>query len=431
MVVTNRPGIYDSGCFVQPLSGSYLMEGTLMKKRLLALLLILVLLVPAGVASAASRYRVNASSLKVRMMPSESATVLGSYRLDYSLTVSFTSNGWSYVKFTDGKEGYVQSRYISKASSGSAWITNDDTSLRRGPAGDYMAMAKLARGKKVSVLSWGSKYSYVNAGDFGYGYVVNSLLSKKKVASSGNASTATFVNNANYNAWVLNAGYRKVNLRSYASTNAPIIAAYPTGTKVKVLAHSTTWDRIQVGGNTGYMMTKFLSKDPPAPTPVPAVTPKPGSSTYTAYVVTANRKPLNARKGPGNYTVLFKIPHGHAVKVLKHDTKWDKISYQGKTAYVENRFLNLNKPSDPAPSIPTPTAKPKFKAYDATITSPNGKSVNVHYKPDIHTSNVHNMGENGRLKVGTKVRVIGLTGYWAEIRYNGVTGFVMQQYLKK
>ncbi len=81
---------------------SYVMEGTLMKKRLLALLLVLVLLIPAGVASAATRYRVNTGSLKVRQMPSESAAVLASYRLDYVLTVQSSKDGWSYVKFTNG-----------------------------------------------------------------------------------------------------------------------------------------------------------------------------------------------------------------------------------------------------------------------------------------------------------------------------------------
>ena len=117
-----------------------------MKKRLLALLLILVLLIPAGVASAATRYRVNTSSLKVRMMPSESAQVLASYRLDFVLTVQSTSDGWSYVKFTTGKEGYVQTKYIKKATSGSGWITNDNTALRSGPGGDFAALASLARG---------------------------------------------------------------------------------------------------------------------------------------------------------------------------------------------------------------------------------------------------------------------------------------------
>ncbi len=402
-----------------------------MKKRLLALLLVLVLLVPGAVASAAGRYRVNTSSLKVRLMPSESATVLGSYRLDYVLTVQSTKDGWSYVTFTDGLEGYVESKYLAKAKTGTAWITNDDTSLRKGPSGDFTATAKLARGKKVSVLSWGSKYSYVSAGTYGTGYIVNSLLSKKKVKPSGSTSSDLTASGGNYYAWVLNAGYRKVNLRSYANTTAPIIASYATGTKVWVIAHGTTWDRVQVDGNTGYMMTKYLSTSKPAPTPEPDPTKKP-MEPYTAYVVTSNKKPLNIRKGGGTgYTVLFKVPYGQPVTVVHHGKKWDKITYGGKTGYAENKYLNLVQPKNVPTPTPEPTPKPVFKPYYATITSPNGKDVNVHYKPDKSTSNVHGMGNNGRLPVGTVVYVLGLTGNWAEIEYGGKTGFVMQQYLIK
>ena len=403
-----------------------------MKKRLLALLLVLVLLIPAGVASAATRYRVNTGSLKVRQMPSESAAVLASYRLDYVLTVQSSKDGWSYVKFTNGKEGYVQTKYIKKATTGSAWITNDDTSMRTGPSGDFIALAKLARGRKVSVLSWGSKYSYVSAGDLGTGYVVNDLLSRKKVAPSGNASKSNGASGGDYDAWVLNAGYRKVNLRTQPNSKAPIIASYPTGTKVRVLAHSSTWDQIQVDGNTGYMMTKFLNRSAPAPTEVPVVTDPPAVN-YTAYVVSSNGRGVNMRKGPGNYSVMTKVPYGSAVTVLKHDTKWDKISYGGKTGYMETRFLQLSLPDGVpeggTPATPVPTAVPQFQPYYATITSPNGKGVNVHYKPDKSTSNVHGMGNNGRLEVGTTVKVIGVTGYWAEVEYEGKTGFVMQQYL--
>lgn len=402
-----------------------------MKKRLLALLLILVLLIPAGVASAATRYRVNTSSLKVRMMPSESAQVLASYRLDFVLTVQSTSDGWSYVKFTTGKEGYVQTKFISKATAGTAWITNDDTAMRSGPGGDFVAYAKLARGRKVSVLSWGSKYSYISAGDLGTGYVVNDLLSRKKVAASGNASKNMSTSGGDYDAWVLNAGYRKVNLRSGASTSAPIIASYSTGTKVRVIEHTSKWDLIEVDGNTGYMMTKYLCTSQPAPTNIPPVITNPPTGNYTAYVVSSNRKAVNMRKGPGNYSVIASVPYGAEVTVLKHDTKWDKISYGGKTGYMENKFLQLSVPAGGTAAPTTqPTAKPAFQPYSATIYSANGKSVNVHYKPDKSTSNVHGMGDNGRLEVGTTVQVIGLTGYWAEIEYGGKTGFVLQEYLR-
>ena len=104
-----------------------------------------------------------------------------------------------------------------------------------------------------------------------------------------------------------------------------------------------------------------------------------------------------------------------------------------KTDYVENKFLNLSKPGD-APEVTTepssPATQAKFQPYSAVITSPNGKAVNVHYKPDKSTSIVNGMGNNGRLEVGTTVMVLGVTGGWAEVEYGGKTGFVMQQYLK-
>ena len=209
-----------------------------MKKRLIALLLVLALLIPAGIASAATWYRVNTSSLKVRFLPDDSAKVLGSYRKDYAATVSSTKNGWSYVTFSNGTEGYVQSKYISKASSYKAWVTKDDTSLRKGPDGNFDAIASLAKGTKVSVLSHGSKYDYVSAGDLGSGYIMNGLLSKKQVKASGNQSTSTAATGGNYNAYVFNAGYRTVNLRQSPSTSAPVIAEYPSGTQVYVVYHS-------------------------------------------------------------------------------------------------------------------------------------------------------------------------------------------------
>ena len=139
-----------------------------MKKRLIALLLVLALLIPAAVASAATWYRVNTTSLRVRFLPDTSAKEIGSYRKDYACTIDKNyKDGWSYVTFSNGTQGYVQSKYITKASSYKAWIYKDDTSLRKGPDGTFQAIANLAQGTKVTVLSHGSKYDYVSAGDLG------------------------------------------------------------------------------------------------------------------------------------------------------------------------------------------------------------------------------------------------------------------------
>ena len=407
-------------------NGITVLEGTLMKKRLVALLLVLALLIPASIASAATWYRVNTSSLQVRQFPSESAKVLGSYRRDYVCTISSTKDGWSYVVFSNGFEGYVQKKHLSKASSYKAWITNDDTALRRGPDGSFGAIANLARGRKVTVLSHGSNYDYVNAGDMGTGYVINSRLSKKQVKASGTASTSTYVGGGNYDAWVMNAGDRKVNLRTSPSKNATVIAQYPTGTYAYVLSHSSTWDRVQINGNEGWMMTQYLSTSAPAPTPVPAVTPDPsGSTSYTAYVTSSNGKGVNLRRGPGNgHSALMKVPFGAQVTVLEHTSNWDKVQYNGKTGYMQNKFLQLTKPAGAPDITPTPVPAPAPAVPYTTTVGIN--DLNFHKKQGDWSSNVDGVG---RLQLGDVVTVLQISGDWAKVEYNGYTGWVHKKYL--
>ena len=399
-----------------------------MKKRLIALLLVLVLLIPAGIASAVTYYRVS-STLQVRMQPSESAKVLASYKKDSACTVSSTKNGWSYVTFYNGTEGYVKTSYLKKASSYGAWVAYDDTQLRPKPDGGSGSNASLAKGTKVTVLSHGSNYDYVQTSDFGRGYIVNSRLSKKKVKASGAESSSNIGGGGDYDAWVLIAGGRTVNLRSSASTSAPVIARYPAATKVHVISHGAKWDYVSVDGQTGWMQNAYLNTSEPAPTDNPAPGGGGSGTGYTAYAVSGNRKGVNVRKGAGKgYTVLFKVPYGAPVIVLKHQSKWDYIQYGGNKGYIDNSFLQLSKPADagnvetPDPNA-TPAPKAVFQEYDATVTV---NDLNFHKQKGDWSSNVDGVG---RLQSGQTVHVLAIEGGWAKVQYNGFTGWVHKNYI--
>ena len=408
-----------------------------MKKRLIALLFVLVLLLPVGVACAATWYRVTTGSLQVREFDSESSKVIGSYRQDYALTIkNKLKNGWALVSFSNGFQGYVQTKYIKSTGSSYAYIYSDDTSLRSGPDGSFGAIAKLAKGRRVTVLVKGAKYSYVNAGDMGKGYVVNSLLSKKKVKASGNKSESTAASGGNYDAWMFNAGYRSINLRSTPDENGPIVDTYPTGTKVHVVSHGSTWDKVTVysDGNTGWVKNSFLTQAAPATTPTPTPGGGGGGGTggsYTAYVVVPNKGTLNIRNGAGtNYGVISKVRHGAEVTVVSHGKSWDKISYNGRTGWVQNKYLHTTAPSGvdpstvPDPAVPTPTPKP-FEPYTATVTV---KDLNFHRGKGDGYANV-----NGcyKLQAGWTVIVLEVSGKWAKVDYEGYVGWVHKEYLKK
>ena len=259
---------------------------------------------------------------------------------------------------------------------------------------------------------------------------MNGLLSKKQVKASGNQSTSTAATGGNYTAYVFNAGYRTVNLRQSPNTSAPVIAEYPSGTQVYVVYHSVEWDKVQVDGHEGWMMNRFLSTAVPAPTPDASVTAVPETdNSYTAYAVTDNKKGVNVRKGAGSgFTKLFSVPYGAPVLVLKHDTTWDYIQYNGRKGYMMNKYLQLSKPADAAaietldPSVVTPTPKP-FEQYNTTVKV---DQLNFHKQKGDWSSNVDGVG---RLNTGDIVTVVKIEGDWAKVEYGSYTGWVHKKFL--
>ena len=55
---------------------------------------------------------------------------------------------------------------------------------------------------------------------------------------------------------------KKLNLRDKLRSGAVILGQYPVGTQVTVLNPlDGTWNYVSVGGQTGYMMDKFLKAE--------------------------------------------------------------------------------------------------------------------------------------------------------------------------
>ena len=401
-----------------------------MKKRIVALLLVLLLVLPAALASAATYYRVNTSRLKVHQFDDEKSQVVASRERDYAATYVKKVGSWYYVKFTNGNEGYVMSKYLAKNSSYSAWITSDGTKLHKGPGYDYASAGSLAKGAKVTVLTHGSKYDYVKS-SIGYGYVHNGYLSKKKVKASGNASVPAFVPATNYTAYISN-GTRTVNLRSAATKSAPVVAEFPTGTQVTVVNHGEVWDEVKIGSSSGYMMTSFLTTTAPAPVPVPAPVVTPTFTPYTAYVTSENKKPVNVRAGAGiGYTYRFNVPYGAEVTVVERLNGWDKITWGSKSGYMMNKFLVLTKPADAGSVTPPAPAPTVSYPYNATTSCKEGEKVNLRLKPWTSSTALV------RLDPGVTVKVTGPAKYgahtynaWVAVEYNGVKGFMMKEFLK-
>ena len=397
-----------------------------MKKRLIALLLVLLLALPA-MASAVTYYRVTTGWLKVHILPSDDAQVLESFRKDFACTIGQSAGDFSYVTFTNGTEGYVATKYLAKVKSYRAYITADKTNLRTGPDYSFSDVAILGKGLRVTVLTHGEKYDYVSTA-YGSGYVMNGFLSKKYVKPSKFKSYRVDVVKSDYDAWVTNSGTRKVNMRVRPEENAPVVDSYAPATPVYVITSNNTWAHVLINGQEGYMMTRYLTTYEPAPTPS-VVTPTPTPDTpYYAYINTPDKKSVNVHKKAGlGYANVFRAEYATRVTVLEHGKTWDKIQQNGKTGWVLNKYLTLVQPNPTPTPKPTDTPKPTatpFVRYNTTVTCPEGERVNIRKGPGMGYTHV------ARLDPGTEVRVLELTSStWAKVRYEGITGYVMRKYL--
>ena len=198
------------------------------------------------VCSALASYRVNTSWLKAHEKPDYISKVVDSYRRDFAVTIlRACRGGWVRVRFLpSGNTAYVQSKYLAKSSSYTAYISRDNTVVHTGPAISFKSLGKLGKGTRVTVLSHGSAFDYVSTSK-GKGYIRNTHLT----SSRPDGRTAYIKNPRN----------RTVNLRKGPGKGYKVLAEYRPGTKVTLLQKGTAWCKVMVRGKTGYIMRKYIS----------------------------------------------------------------------------------------------------------------------------------------------------------------------------
>lgn len=225
-----------------------------MRRKIIALVLVLALLLPLGSAAAVKYYRVNTAWLKAHEKPSFDSTVLDSYRRDFAATIcTVGKNGWVKVRFRPGGNMvFVQKKYLTLCSSYTAYISKDKTVLHAGPATSFKSLGKLSSGTKVTVLTHGKAFDFVSTPK-GKGYVRNTHLTTNKTSAKKSASATS--------ATVRNSTGKNVVMRKGPGTKYKTIGTYRVGTKVSILQYGKTWCRISHNGRTGYMMTKYLKKE--------------------------------------------------------------------------------------------------------------------------------------------------------------------------
>ena len=194
-----------------------------------------------------------------------------------------------------------------------------------------------------------------------------------------------------------------LNLRQTASLDAKVLGQYPTGTWVNVVEEGETWSKVEIGGKSGYMMSKYLSDT---------------ASSNTRYVRTNTGIGLNLRNAPSiTGSIITSYPIGTAVTVLKAGGNWCRVQVGENTGYMNSAYLKSSK----APAYTKPIETP----YAAKLININGGSiVNFRLYPGMKTKIID------QLPVGTQVTVLEKGVNWSLVEVNGVKGYVSTYFLK-
>ncbi len=203
----------------------------------------------------------NGKSVRLRSGPSTQYSTLGSYAVGTPLTVLTTGDTWCKIRI-NGRTGYMMTEYISAGGTlprnYTAYVVADNGKncvVRGGASKQDAILASWEVGKQVTVVEYGSTWSRVKA-DGITGYMMSQYLSTTRPEGSAVSG--------GYTAYVTSGNGLSVRMRSGAGKLFPTIATYSVGTQVTVLEKGSTWSKIRVGSNTGYMMTEFLTTKAPS-----------------------------------------------------------------------------------------------------------------------------------------------------------------------
>lgn len=302
--------------------------------------------------------------------------------------------------------------------------------VRRGPGTGYAAFYQIPNGATVNVLERGSKWCQISYDSTVTGYVMTSFLRFSQDTPVVTPSPDTSMETA----YVSCADGGSLNLRQRPASGNNVIAQIPYGTVLSVTRIDATWCLTTYNGQTGYVMSKFLTfyggAVTPTATPMPSVNP--GTELLPGYVYCANGKKLNLRSGPGlTYDVLFKIPNGAAVTVTQRLTGWYCVSYESYTGFVNSDYIVLSGGAPTVPSVTTPTPVPSSDStihYGelryATVNTVNN-SLNVRKVPGGRQ--IGSFQKGSRVVVSQILTVDGVE--WCAAYQGGLSGYVQRQYL--
>jgi len=278
--------------------------------------------------------------------------------------------------------------------------TTGVTNIRTGAHENYSVQGTFAKDTKISIIATtGSFYKVSYNGKTGY--VSSSTITFTAPAPVVAPTPAIIYKNQ--------VGYTTAvtNIRTGAHVNYAVQGTFPKGTKISIVATSGSFYKVSYSGKTGYVNSSTITLT--APTPV-VVEPTPATiyKNQVGYTTAVTSIRTGAHE---NYSVQGTFPKGTKISIIATTGSFYKVSYNGKTGYVNSSTVTLTAPT-PVVVEPTPAT-----IYKNQVGQTTGVTI-------IRTGAHENYSVQGTFAKGTIISIVATTGSFYKVSYNGKTGYV-------
>lgn len=340
-----------------------------------------------------------------------------------------------------GTSGYVHYRnaeVLAETALCEATVTGSGVNLRTGPGKQYDSLTKLSKNSTVTVLAHAGGWLRVRTASGMTGYMSRDYLKWQTVPTPtpkptptptpaptlkpgetatpvpvataaptptptplpDKSSDGSFTATARINA-------KNVNFRRGPSTSTASLGKYSRGTDFGIYGKEGNWYRVCLlsTGQDGYVYAKYLTLQQ--------------SGTGDTEIIAKgalSTSGVNIRTGASTrYRSLGKLSRGTGVLILGSEGSWYRVRVEnsGQEGYVFARYINM-----------TETGSEQGSTASSGQAVVRAGLLNLRDKPDESRGKVLLT-----MRRGYTVTVHSLSNGWAQVTYNGKTGYCAARYL--
>ena len=192
----------------------------------------------------------------------------------------------------------------------------------------------------------------------------------------------------------------RLNLRQTPSLTAKVLGQFPTGTLVEIIEGGEEWHQVEVNGQEGYMMARYLNT---------------AAAEQTATVRTNSGIGLNLREEPDmKGAIITSAKNGSEVTVLQKGNDWSRVRVDGREGFMSSRYLRFGSQSAaPAGKVAVVNNPRDTQVLNLRQTASLDAKVLDHYRN------------------GVKVTILKAGSTWHKVQVeDGKIGYMMAKFLK-